>query len=426
MSLSTLTSFSAVTNFAPISPDYMNSKLSELQVAITQINTDAGSLSSSAKHYVDVHDYGAIGDGTTSDHTAFIRAEAARRNWQTLRGRSGYTYAISQVSTSLWTVNHPGLLDFAGATILYGGSGATLTTGSDGGSLGVVNVLVDNVGFRGTVHNNNLARYAFALHPKKQGFNIMGSVLSTATISGVWTGIQPGASVDVTGEAIPAGTRHRNVWGFLSRPDCPTINTSNSISSTTDVSAVLLGNARVGGNSTGDALVMGTASQTIAVVHTHIAGVPETISAGTANTRHGDILVHDLGANVIELYGTAAANSSAFSTPSNRTLALCVKQAAMAGWSWGNTGTDDSGYNVMIQGGSAQSTGLLEVFGNAFVSSGTLSLNSSGRLSMVTRANTSGMGNNEVAIVMQASGVSLIYRSGATAYDLTSGASAAA
>ena len=173
-------------------------------------------------------------------------------------------------------------------------------------------------------------------------------------------------------------------------------------------------------------MVMGTASQTIFVVHTHLAGVPENISAGTSNTRMGDMVMHDLGANVIEVYGTAALNSSAFSFPSGRTLGQVFKSGSGAGWSWGNTGTDDSGYNVTVDGGSAFSGGYLEVKGNAFVSSGTLSLVSAGRLSMRSYSSTGGMGDKEVAIVMQASGVSLIYRSLNTAYVLNSSQSAAA
>ena len=424
MSLSTLTTFSAITNFAPISPDYMNSKLSEVQVAIAQLNTDGGSLSSSVKHYIDVHDYGATGDGSTSDRTAFIRAEAARTGAQELRGRSGMTYLLDgAVAGSVWTVSHVGTLDFTGACLMGPSSG--LSVGSDGGSVGIVNVLVDNVRLFGNLHGRNQVRFPVALKSQTGGFLFMGSVSSCSTAAGhLYTGIHQACSEDVTGVAISG--RARNTFAIVQRPDCPIINGSNAISANTDVTFVLLGTSVVQQNTTGMVLAMSNGAYSVGVVNPSLLGIPASQSAWTSNVRYGDINAHDAGLNVIEVYGTSAANSSAFSVPSGHTLGMVLKYGTMLGASWGNTGTDDSGYNVVIEGGSALSTGYLQVSGNAFISSGTLSLVSTGKLSMRTVANTSAMGDKEVALVFLASGVSLCYRSGGTAYVIGQSAQSAA
>ena len=424
MSLSTLTTFSAITNFAPISPDYMNSKLSEVQVAIAQLNTDGGSLSSSVKHYIDVHDYGAIGSGGVSDRTAFIKAEAARQGGQELRGRSGYTYLLDGTgAASAWTVYHVGKLDFAGACLMGPSSGRSI--GSDGGAIGVVNVLVDNVQLFANLHGQNQVRFPIALKSQTAGFLFMGSVSSTSTAAGhLYTGIHQACSEDVTGVAISG--RARNTFAIVQRPDCPIINGSNAISANTDVTLILLGNSTAQQNTTGAVIAMSSNGYGVSLVNPSLLGIPASQSAWTANIRHMDLNAHDIGANVIETYGTSVENSSAFSVPSGHTLGMVLKYGTMLGASWGNTGTDDSGYNVVIEGGSALSTGYLQVSGNAFISSGTLSLVSTGKLSMRTVANTSAMGDKEVALVFLASGVSLCYRSGGTAYVIGQSAQSAA
>jgi hypothetical protein len=425
VTLSTLTAFSGITNFAPISPDYVNSKLSEVQVAITQLNTDGGSLSSSAKHYIDVHDYGATGDGSTSDRTAFIQAEAARTGSQELRGRSGMTYLLDGTGAgSAWTVWHSGRVDVQGATLLGPASGRTI--GTDGGSIGIVNVLANDVTLEANLHGQNAVRFPIALKSQTAGFFFRGSIRSIDTAAGsLWLGIHHAASVDVTGVAI-AG-RARNVAGLIQRPDCAIVDGNNAISAYTDVTALLLGNSTVQQNTTGMALAMSSGGYSVGVVNPSLLGIPASQSAWTSNVRYGDVNAHDGGFNVLEVYGTGANNSSSFSVPSGRTLGMVLKYGARLGASWGNTGTDDSGYGVVLEGGSAQSTGYLQVAGNAFVSSGTLSLVSAGKLSMTSKSasiDSTNLGVNEIGIfVGGASGVSLAYRSGSTIYYFVSSTS---
>lgn len=278
------------------------------RTAFTKVNANFSELYGAATTaplgilYVDP--FGAKGDGTTDDTAAINLAEAARTAGQVLKFTPGKTYAVAQtVAANLLKVLVSGTWDFRGATIKYAGS-TTLAGGSDGGALGVINVLANNTIIMGDVDGNTKARYAVAWKSQTAKHQIyLGFSNKIEDAGSNWCGVSGSCSADVTGVAISG--RATNISGILQRPSCPFIANSSDtvITGHGDVTALLVGGSLIPGNQTSQALVLGGGQYNFYFAILDELGIMTTAKIHEGNTHWGDAVVHDLGANVLELYG---------------------------------------------------------------------------------------------------------------------------
>ena len=111
---------------APAAHTHSTSEVSGLDAALDAAldgKVDKGAL------VVDVHDYGAVGDGAADDTPALTAALAAAANGGVVKLRQGRLYRVD----STWTINKPCTVDGAGASIIATVPGLTMidVTASD-------------------------------------------------------------------------------------------------------------------------------------------------------------------------------------------------------------------------------------------------------------------------------------------------------
>ena len=317
----------------------------------------------------DTRVYGAKGDGVTDDRAALQECENSRPTFGTMRFASGKTYLINRSydkSTSeaskLLKVRSPGVWDLNGAHLFWG-STQTLVTGTDGAGLGMINALVapwSLLGF-GTLNGNSLVRSPLCFKDDQSGFIVMTEIKNLLeTPSGVWDGTQGTVSVDVTGVSFT--TRAKNISGIIRRPSCPMMTpVTNVIATHVDVTAFIWGGGITNeGNHTSHALVLSDAKEPIVNCFLGLLGVPQFVSNNTNNVYHGDFSACDLNSNAIETQGFLLANAWSSVT----TLGHAIKNGAVSGWfDYNVVSSSTRAPNVRIQGGSAQSKGLIEIIG---------------------------------------------------------------
>lgn len=378
-------------------------------VGPTNLNNTIPQYLTSRLGYVFVDDWGAVGDGTTDDTSAIILAEASRTSGQILRGTPGKTYATS--SGSLLKIQRPGTWDFRNATIKYIGAG-NLTTGGDGGAYGVVNSLASGTIFYGTIDGGGKAAYPIALNSLLDGFRIDATFQAVRETSGMWSGIAYGLSQDISGSTISG--RAINVSGFVSRLSCPIINTSGTIVGHEDVSAVLCGGQVVNTNSTGFALVSGGEQWNAYLAKPDTLGIMQTPAKNEGNDHWMDLVVHDVGANVLEIYGHSNSSDSNWGLGQNGgNIGAAFKTGCMVGFYYDNaTQITSNAPNVLISGGSTQSSGSLRLYGAANFQQASVSLRTTS-----SSASVSNLSAGELALVnVSTTSAQLAWRSGNTTY----------
>lgn len=375
-------------------------------VGPTNLNNKLPSFLGTTLGYIFVDNFGAKGDGVTDDTAAINTAEATRTAGQTLKFTPGKTYLCSQTAAAnLLKVLVSGTWDWRDATIKYGGA-TNLTTGGDGGALGLVNVLAANVRLIGTLDGGTKANYPIAIKSQVSGVRVDIALLNVLETNGIWTGIAYGASSDVTGVAISG--RAANVAGIVSRASCPIVNTSNTIVGHDDVTAFLYGGTVVNTNSTGFAIVSGGVQWDAYLAKPDTLGIMQTPKQNEDNSHWMDFIVHDLGANVFEIYGHANfADNNWGLGASGGNIGGAFKTGCVTGWYWDNvTQTTANAPNIFFTGGSAQSQGFAHFEGAH------LSMRTTG-----SSGNSSTISSAEIAVVaMSVSSCQLAVRSGNTTY----------
>lgn len=307
--------------------------------------------------------YGINGDGVT-DHTAHLQSLESVRPVNAVVRLSKGTYLLSESHTTmLFRILTAGTYDFRGATIRYGGT-ANLTNGSDGGGVGLINVLADNVRLDGGIlDGNNKAKYLLTRKGDTVGCGFFGSIRSTITTNGQWPGIHLRASADIAGAGSYAGHNPgRTLYGFLNRPDCPMVDTNDSVTTYNNVTAVILGGDRVTGENTGVAIVMGDAYG-VNFARMDKVGIMTSAKPLEGNDHWLDARVHDLDCNTFELHGDSS-QAIQFGYPAGAVWGQFIKSGANTGWFDYNVFSGKTVFpNVNISGGSAYQDGRIEVFG---------------------------------------------------------------
>lgn len=265
-----------------------------------------------------VDDFGA-GDGDVAkDSLAIQRAFDALQPGQELRFTPGKTYLISrqQLKSSgvFITPFVPAaavacILNFRGATIKA--QGAAFDVGGGGGGLGVINIVADDVQvLGGTIDCNNVAAYGIALK-MWDGVNGRGTLINCAIsninevdFSHSWTGISWSLGTNVPGATITA-TYHKEMGGILKRPQCPVIAaTGGAIVAHADVVALIVGGDATDTGSTASCFVRSSSQWNVNNQKPDPRGILQFPVANERNANLLDLIVHDLGCNQIELYGT--------------------------------------------------------------------------------------------------------------------------
>lgn len=261
-----------------------------------------------------VDSFGAKGDGVTDDTAAIIAAEATRLSYQTLTFTPGKTYKVNSgydgsaaQKALLFRIAKPGAWDLSFVTLKWG-SAFNLTTGADGGALGMVNIMVG--GFRiiggGTLDGQGPGAGQVQTPITING-DVSGCQLDVTIIGakepGIWIGIAYATSADIVGGTI--ATRAKNVSGTINRPSCPIWDQStDTITDHKDCTAILIGGAITLSNTTGCAFVICGTEVNVFLMALNVKGVLNFISRFvTGNTGMMDFAAYDLGAYAIELYG---------------------------------------------------------------------------------------------------------------------------
>lgn len=310
--------------------------------------------------YVDP--FGAKGDGVTDDTAAIQAAENARTAGQTLKFTPGKTYVVETAynatvgaAANLLQTKVAGAWDLSGVTLKYG-SATAVTTGSDGGALGMVLCLA--APFRiigaGTLDGNSLVRSPLCFLQTQSGFEIDVTLqnLRETTLS-VWDGTQCTVSVDASGVAISG--RAKNISGILRRPQCPVTTDLSTITGHNDLTALLFGHDVVNSNHTSTAIVRlpGVAGAPV-LCHSllGLVGVVQFVPGRTQNTAFGDWSCTDLNNNVLETQG--ANGNGAFALGGTASLGHAVKNGATTGWyDYNVVSASTTPPTVLLQGRSA-------------------------------------------------------------------------
>lgn len=320
--------------------------------------------------------YGALGDGVTDDSVACQAAETARPSGGILKGTAGKTYLINPPGaspvTALLRILSPGVVDCGGASIKYGGALGAITNGSDGGGVGVVNVLASNVTLIGTIDGNSLMRYPLALKAQQSDILFAPLTISGVTDGASWSGFSAAASVDVTGVAVVGRTL--NVGGVLSRPNCPFMDTSNSIVSHGDVTAFILGGSNNAiDNYASAALVLTSGAVGINLQSLGKVGIRTSGNIQESNYPFMDLTVHDLGHNTAECYGNPANGGTAYGLPTGAVVGHVIKTGAHSSWFHYNVLSGSATPpNVDISGGAGADAGIIDLDPSTSTSGGRL------------------------------------------------------
>jgi hypothetical protein len=187
------------------------------------------------------------------------------------------------------------------------------------------------------------------------------TIINTRETSGTWAGLSYAASSDVTGVAISG--RATNVSGFLNRPNCPFTDTSDVITGHGNVAAALIGGTQVVVNATSLALVLGGPDSQFNAYCAGIGkpGIMSTAKANEGNDHWFDLVLHEIGANVIELYGHGQFENN-FGLTAAYFLGLALKTGIVAAWYHYNvSAASTTAPNVLISGGTAASEGLIDL-----------------------------------------------------------------
>jgi len=312
-----------------------------------------------------VDGFGAVGNGVTEDGNAIWAAENARQPGQSLWFTPTKTYAVGSLSTaSLPQITKIGGW-IGGGTLKYIGANQ-LKTGSDGGSLGMVNVRVSGANIALTLDGNNLVRYPVTVESSAStqvsGVDLNNIHQNLLQTNGQWTGVHYATSVDITGSAISA--RALNVSGRIRLPSCPIIDPNTlAIVDQTPTMAHLYGNNHPQGNGSGVAVAISDLLN-ISMVLSTISGIPQFVGNFQDNSLLGNVQAQDVNANAFEGYGVSAAINSQYSIPSGRTLSYLARNGVGSGWFYANAGFAGTGApNVWIDARSAKSDGLIENWG---------------------------------------------------------------
>lgn len=298
--------------------------------------------------------YGVSHLGTADVTVQWQMVESLRPAGSTLQAVPGKTYLVGSsfvggtaTPAMLLRMTQSGTWDLTGATIKYNSS-STLTTGTDGGGYGVVNILTDNgVILNGTIDNNSKARYGLTYKSQIIGFEFRNVTIKNIgdEANSVWSSMAYACSVDITGTAISG--RAKNIQGTLYRPSAPFVDAANVITIHANVFAFVVGGEFNQGNSTGTALVL---SDTFDVLHHRMDtnGLRQFNKTGEGNSYLADSVQHDTGTNMVEVYGTSVANSATFGALNSDLLGVLFKFATLAGWGHANTGSDGTVPSLII------------------------------------------------------------------------------
>lgn len=253
---------------------------------------------------------GVIGD-STDDTPAIQAAENATPAGGTLKFTPGRKYFVYTSVTNAIVIRNSHIWDLTGATLKYGGS-ANVTTGSDGGAIGMVNVnSTPFIVIEGTLDGNGKVGFPLTVQGRQASgvfFNFL-TIQNTLEASSSWNGIAFTTSQDVTGISIGDGARAQGISGHLYRPNCPLVDANNNITAHANSGATLVpGGAFAVGNATGYALATaGTENTTVHITNGTARGIPTfmTNTAGTNTTNNvwNDIIAYDGGFRHQELYG---------------------------------------------------------------------------------------------------------------------------
>lgn len=369
---------------------------------------------------VSVDASGAVGDGVTDDTASIQSAENARLAWQTLKFTPGKTYLVESAYTKtvaaagdLLSMKTAGTWDFRGATIKFGSS-RTMTTGSDGGGLGVINVNTDNSTLLGgTISLQSQAQFGVAYKSQTSQHRLDLSIISQGIEpTPSWSGLAT-ASVDITGTAISG--RAKNIAGWLSRPDCPVLSTGSTIIDHQPATALILGGNQTIGNYTSSALVLSNGTYDLFHAPLGIGGIANAPIHNSLDVFSFDIVLGDVGCNQIEMYGTPALAAGSRGLPAGSVVGMSAKWGSVLAFYHNDDSSNTTAPNAWISGGSAQSQGF------AHFEAAHLSLRTDSALG------TSSTGSNpEVWFTVGLSVSTLNMRSGNTTYYFPSSANTTA
>jgi hypothetical protein len=322
------------------------------------------SLATTNTVYVDDPAYAVAGDGVTNDSTAMQLALNSVPAGGILKGTPGKTYLLSATTAgALFKTAAAGvLLDFTGCVLKYGGA-PNLTTGADGGSLGLVNILHDGCYLRGTIDCNSKAYYGVSIKSQVSGFRHDITIKNTVDDSSPWSGMHFAASSDVTGVAVSG--RAKNVSGFLQRPSCPTSTAgAATVTGHADVTAIVIGGSAQATNATGSALVYAADAWTARLALIDKPAIQLTASLAETSLHWADLIVNDLGTQGLEVYGETVAAGTVVGLPVGSIPGARFKTDVHCGFYHYNTvfaSTDPP--NVDMVGGAAASRGVISLLG---------------------------------------------------------------
>ena len=374
-----------------------------------------------------VDGFGAKGDGVTDDTASIQSAENSRTAWQTLIFTPSKTYIVDSSWTNtpsetskLLSFKTAGVWDFRGATIKYG-STQNLTTGSDGGGLGMINVLADNSTFLGGVLSlSSHAQFALAYKSQTSQHRMDLSIVSQGIEpTPSWAAFTTGASIDITGTSIGTN-RATNISGNLIRPDCPILaNDGSTVTAHQPVTAILFGGSQNYTNFTSKCLVLNNTQLNITTALLGVTGIMNAPAIQENNTHWTDFTCGDLGCAQMELYGTLPLASPSRGLSTGDVVGISMKGGAHASWYTFDDSTVNQPPGVDISATTATNNAFVKVRGQflasdqsttspafSFLSESSLGLFRSGVSTMAMSYGTFNLAKQSVRLSMRTIGAS--------------------